>query len=454
MTLCKTLAASEQLLKTLKKNTVVSLHDFSQEKDIPTETLEDAVDLLIHEQGYHIQQRQGDTIFLESPASLHQEYPNAPIKIRKNNVRIMVLGHTLLNSTKAQPHIIDRIHQQAITEKIDIILHAGNLTDGTIDYHKVGKSQFDRRKELFIYDPDTLIAHIVKNYPNPPGILKYFISGTADMSWLKAKDNARHVLKEVCEQRKDMFFAGDAGVMFKFGTHSGKKLRMTLQHLATAMWGEAKQRSYRQQNSFTGRTWEFTPDISIFSPDQRMQYFPIQKSLIAQPGALSLQSNFYIDKGIPANLSYLTLDIDVLLFRNYAIERERCMKLIDTTESLKKYFTDIDEEIPYVFINPNLERETIQLPLSEVFQIFQKALHGEKQNLNSSDMSSIMDTLRRIHRMTNVLLARKERTVTVHNLESLAAPGMHTYWDLKNIFPEFKKIAQVIANGGAPNNAP
>ena len=142
-----------------------------------------------------------------------------------------------------------------------------------------------------------------------------------------------------------------------------------------------------------------------------------------------------------------------MLFRNYAIERERCIKLIDTTESLKKYFTDIDQEIPYVFINPNLERENIQLPLSEVFQIFQKALHGEKQNLNSSDMASIMDTLRRIHRMTNVLLARKERTVTVHNLESLAAPGMHTYWDLKNIFPEFKKIAQVIENSRISNNA-
>lgn len=439
MVLCKLTALSEKLLKQLQKSKVISVKTFAAEQEVSAELINEAIDILVYEGHYNIHQNKGDSIFLDTDISINRDYPNAPIKIRKNKVRIGLLAHTALNSVKSQPHIVDYVHALMQQEGVDLALHAGSLTDGHWKHNIVPRSQYDRKKELFIHDPDTVIEHIIKHYPNPPHVKKYFIPGTEDMSWVKYEQ--RHVVREICEKRKDMIFAGDDEAIFKFGDHRGLKLRLILRHLSSTGFGVSQVRSYRSQKAFTSRNWEFIPDILVHAQDQRFQSFPLGESTIHQPGTLSMQSNYYIDKAIMSNPLFEILDVDVIQYRNYCIEREQCQDLIEhSSPEVHRFFNDLNPDYPYLMIRPDIPREEITLSLGETFQ----KLIQQKQNLTSEDIQAIQYIFSRIKLFTNIMLAHKAKTVEIYNLKELTAPYMYTYWDLKDTLPEFKKIAQLI----------
>lgn len=93
---------------------------------------------------------------------------------------ICVLSDTHLGTKESQPHLINKVYQEAYDRGIETVLHCGDLLDG--DYTAIRKEQI---YQLFLRGFDEQVGYVIDNYPCVDGIKTYFIQGSHDETHLK-----------------------------------------------------------------------------------------------------------------------------------------------------------------------------------------------------------------------------------------------------------------------------
>jgi len=135
----------------------------------------------------------------------------------KEKIKLMAISDTHLNSKYQNLKLLRKSYRIAEEEKVDIITHSGDITDGVPSSGYRG-----HRFDNVIQDVSTLIDYVVDVYPRSK-IPTYMISGNHDQ-WSK-KDTGLDIGREISKRRSDLIYLGE-----EFGVINERGILIALHH--------------------------------------------------------------------------------------------------------------------------------------------------------------------------------------------------------------------------------
>jgi len=144
-------------------------------------------------------------------AILHKERSLTfkPLEIEsvyRSRVRIGIISDTHLCSKYQQLSLLHKAMKELDKEKVDFIVHAGDVVEGRNVYR--GQSE-----EVFFSGYDEQRDYLVENFPRSKrGVKIYMISGQHDYSFYKL--SGANILRSACYKRKDLVYRGDFSAKF------------------------------------------------------------------------------------------------------------------------------------------------------------------------------------------------------------------------------------------------
>jgi predicted phosphodiesterase len=142
-----------------------------------------------------------------------------------------VVSDTHCGSLYFQRTALEEFYSVAGDRGIQLILHAGDLCDGTSSMH--AGMEF----ELAVHGADQMVAYAKDIYPYRRGIVTKVISGNHDAAFWK--ESGTNIVQRICDQRRDMEYLGDTLAFVQIGA-----IRIALMH---GSGNVAYARSYRLQ---------------------------------------------------------------------------------------------------------------------------------------------------------------------------------------------------------------
>lgn len=230
-----------------------------------------------------------------------------PIKINslvKNEIKIGIISDTHLTSIHQQITLLHTAYKIGEKEKIDLMLHAGDVTDGFHHYKVPEYTSFTK-------SVDEIEDYVVKNYPKTNKFKTKLIGGRHDLS--TKVDFGHNMLRLICEKRDDLSYIGDTMATFQV-----KSIKIRLHH---PTGGLAYSKSYRPQKVTEGMIGNFLqnlrsvndidslPQIIIFGHFHQAFFFPYLGSLIFGVPALQSQTPYLEGKGLYPDIGMWVLKI-------------------------------------------------------------------------------------------------------------------------------------------------
>ena len=160
-----------------------------------------------------------------------------------NRLKLLLISDTHLASKYDRLDILRYLYQQAEDEKVNYILHSGDLTDGLS-----GRPQqiYELKEPSYTGQRD----YVIDKYPKSE-IPTMVISGNHDMWWVK--QCGADIVKDICKQREDLRYLGSDCEDLKIG-----KLKIRLYH---GSGGGSYAKSYKLQKYLDSIPMEERPHI-------------------------------------------------------------------------------------------------------------------------------------------------------------------------------------------------
>lgn len=162
-------------------------------------------------------------------------------------IQFAVISCTHFGSKFQQITHLHSFYQYAQSKGIEIVFHAGDMTDG-IDVYT------GHEFELFIHGIDAQRDYVIDNYPKMEnGGKTYVIAGNHDFSFKKKAGS--NIVKDIASQRDDIEYLGVYGAYPQI-----PGLNIYLQHGAG---GQAYAVSYKMQKNIEKMSPESKPDLYL-----------------------------------------------------------------------------------------------------------------------------------------------------------------------------------------------
>lgn len=219
---------------------------------------------------------------------------NYKLPRRLKPYKIGLIADTHFGSTKQQPTLCHKAYEIFKQEKVAMVLHAGDITDG--DGHVYPGQTF----EMFIHGADKHIQYVIDNYPKADFTTK-FITGNHDESFYKT--GGMDVGKRIAEKRPDLEYLGLYGAYITIGN-----LRIYLMH---GSGGGAYAQSYKCQKICEKfKSGDAKPNILILGHFHSSCILPSYRNIYAiQMPAMQGQTPFAVKKGLANELGVVILEI-------------------------------------------------------------------------------------------------------------------------------------------------
>lgn len=295
----------EKTLLILLKKKSMSVGELSRIMDKSKETIIKTVDAL-KGKGYDINiDKSSKQISLEI-------YPTTRFKpfvfenFYKYEFKIGLMSDTHLGSKYAQMSLLNNAYKMFDSEKVDFILHAGDVTEGN------GKLYRGQMFEMFLHGADEVRDYAITRYPNSRrGTKTYIIPGSHD--WSFKKETGYNIVKSICEQRTDLIYRGEESAKFDV-----KGMLIELLHPSG---GASYSISYRPQKIVENivantiqsmRTLEDIkklPKLIAIGHYHKGFYLPYAGSTILTVPALQAQTPYLREKGLTPDVGIIIVKI-------------------------------------------------------------------------------------------------------------------------------------------------
>ena len=178
-----------------------------------------------------------------------------PLKLEplyRHRIRFGVISDTHYGSRFQQPTLVRTAYDVFDEEKVDFVIHCGDVTDGIKLYR--GHDQ-----EVFLNGADEQRDYAIEHYPERK-YKTYVIAGNHDLVYKKLAGYS--IVEQICKERPDLVYKGEVGAH----TFQVKKLSFDVIHPSA---GVPYAKSYRIQKMIEGGLGDIldrlrhTKDMSI-----------------------------------------------------------------------------------------------------------------------------------------------------------------------------------------------
>jgi predicted phosphodiesterase len=208
--------------------------------------------------------------------------------------KIGLIADTHFGSVKQQPTLCEKAYEIFTQEKVIMVLHAGDISDGD------GTVYRGQRHQMFLHGVDNHIKYVVDNYPKAKFPTK-FITGNHDESFYNSA--GIDIGKQISAQRKDLEYLGLYGAYIMIGN-----VRIYLMH---GDGGGAYAQSYKCQKICEKiPSGEKKPNILVLGHFHNANILPSYRNIYAiQMPAMQGQTPFARKKGLAVELGIVILEI-------------------------------------------------------------------------------------------------------------------------------------------------
>jgi len=216
-------------------------------------------------------------------------YP-LPQKTKRNTLRFAVIGDTHIGSLFERVDALAEFFKLLKSEKINTVLHAGDMLDG----HNVYRGH---EFELYALGFEAQKNALIERFPKIQGIETYFITGNHDQSY--KNQSGISVGKAISRERSDLHFLDSdmADVKFKVGN---TWLKYRLIHPSG---GTAYAISYKSQKIIESISGGRKPRAIFIGHYHKADYVPMFRNVRSlQVGAFQSQTPFMAKKPTPAHV--------------------------------------------------------------------------------------------------------------------------------------------------------
>ena len=195
--------------------------------------------------------------------------------------KIGIVSDTHLGSKYCALKKLKEFYKILEDEGVDVIIHAGDLTDGN---GRVYKGQLN---EVYVYGFDDMLDYVVNEYPES-SVKTMLISGNHDDSFLKSE--GANIVKMICEQRDDLQYLGSIAARLK--DYDNDFLIEVVHSKGQTPYA----RSYKAQKQLEQMVEK--PDLSIRGHLQTSMFLPYLESNVFEAGCFQEQTPFLKRMGL------------------------------------------------------------------------------------------------------------------------------------------------------------
>lgn len=210
-----------------------------------------------------------------------------------DHLKLLLISDTHLGSKFDRIDILKYLYKKAEKEKVDYILHSGDLTEGKSSRPQ---QQYELRSECLSYAGQR--DYVVKNYPKSD-IPTFIISGNHDLWWIQRCGS--DIVKDICDRREDLTYLGSDCEDLKIG-----KL---LIHMYHGKGGNAYARSYRVQKYLDSIPLEERPHILQTGHTHQAFYMKQDDTHVFQTSCLQDLTSFERSMGFNNDKSCWWVDV-------------------------------------------------------------------------------------------------------------------------------------------------
>lgn len=218
------------------------------------------------------------------------------------NYNFGVISDTHLGSTGEQLDSLEQMYDRFQEEDIDVVFHAGDISDGTVKNNGRGvyRGHSNHLKPEAI-GWDRLMDYVEENYPERDGVDTLFISGNHDHQLFK--NTGIRFGEEVASRRDDLHWLGDSYANVDLGD-----VDMDLVHPSG---GAPYTLGYRAQTWLRDKPDEEKADITVFGHLHQFLNAETEGSQVLYAGAWQGSTPFLERKGIKPKAGGWIVDMEV-----------------------------------------------------------------------------------------------------------------------------------------------
>lgn len=230
----------------------------------------------------------------------------------KSDVKVGVVSDTHIGSKAQQVTALHDAYAWFRQEKVDVVLHVGDLFDGSPNMHP------GMAKEQFLHTPTAALEYAIETYPKPPkrGVKTYMIAGNHDESW--EKNGGGNLVKDFAERRSDVEYIGqDEG-----DVHVGERgWHIKLFHPAgggSTHLTQAKRAVERVPDE------DDLPDVLLVGHLHRFSILPNHRGVVAiELPALQGQTSFFVKRSLVPSVGALVLSLGDVVTPSWRLFEEK-----------------------------------------------------------------------------------------------------------------------------------
>lgn len=297
----------QKLLDVLKKNNY-SVGELSRIFDRSRETIFKLADQL-QKKGYVVKFSETNKQFILDTVRDTKVTPTNIKSLYRKYMKFGIVSDTHLGSIWQQPSILHAAYEVFDKEKMDFIVHAGDLCDGV-------RMRKGHEQEVFLPANKPLMwrDYITKIYPHSKTGIKTYIIGGGTHDWDFVKNCGYNLVREVTHVRPDIVYRGDVATQFN--------IKQAKIYLAHPSGGNGYAVSYRPQKVAEGmissamdlcraeHSTDKLPSVMIFGHWHVSVFVPsyLGTDLISAP-CMQAQTDYLAAKGLSPRIGFVIVEM-------------------------------------------------------------------------------------------------------------------------------------------------
>ncbi len=219
----------------------------------------------------------------------------------KKHYRIGVISDTHLNSRYERVEFLHFLYEQFERECIDFVLHCGDITDGF-------RKSSEHERQMKHLHPESILEHVLENYPKTDKFKTLFISGAHDRTFLTKpeKKDRFDICGEIHARREDLFYLCSSGSSY---FRADVKVGATLVRIKYNLESKAYTISNPLQKIIKHMSEGEKPDILIIGGTHAVYDKKMRDVYGFLPGALQAQTPIMETRGIRSILRGTIMDL-------------------------------------------------------------------------------------------------------------------------------------------------
>ena len=202
------LSIDEEKLLSLLKNNSYSPGEISRVLDRSKETVfRIAGDL--QKKGYVVKFSDLNKQFVLDTTRSSKITPLNIKSLYKKYIKFGIVSDTHLGSNWQQPTLLHTAYKILDDEKVDFVVHCGDVSDGV-------SMRKGHEQEVFLPAKKPLVwrNYIINTYPHSKTGFKTYVIGGGTHDWDFVKTHGYNLVQEVCNKRDDIIYKGDVVAQF------------------------------------------------------------------------------------------------------------------------------------------------------------------------------------------------------------------------------------------------